>query len=48
LDKIGSGKYNLAKQSIEVGEKFNKFYEEAKIPLPEQERKFKCKYCKEK
>lgn len=46
LDKMLVGKYNFAKQNIEEGEKFNDFYEEAQIPLPPQEKNFKCEFCK--
>ena len=48
LDKMLVGKYNFAKQNIEEGEKFNDFYEEAQIPLPPQEKNFKCEFCKER
>lgn len=48
LDKIAAGKYNFAKQNIEEGQKFNDFYEEAQIPLPVQEKNFKCGFCQER
>ena len=48
LDKILMHKYNFAKQNIEEGEKFNEFYPEDKIELPQQERPFQCEFCKER